>query len=171
MENVDSVLGKIRNLSSEKDQLTKQLSAENNNLRSLVDTVTAERDAFIVENEAVIQLLMEHGVHQSLTSTQRAATLKSSVQRLMTEREEQRVTVSELRAKNSHLVRDNAQMTQENRQLIEYRARVKDLETEVEDLRKLVADNKKRKDSINTDRKALQARVLIKINDDASLNF
>lgn len=89
MKNVDAV----RVLSTEKDQLTHDLGAENESLRAMVDNVTAERDAFLSENEAVVRLLVDHGVHQSLNNSKKSATLQSSVEQLVTERERHRTNV------------------------------------------------------------------------------
>lgn len=107
MANVDTVLSKIRALSTEKDQLTEDLSTENKNLRAMVDKVTAERDAFLSENEAVVRLLMDHGVHQSLNNSKKSATLQSSVEQLVSEREQQQSTIEKLRAENVRLVMDS----------------------------------------------------------------
>ena len=162
MESVDIVLTKIRDLSSEKEQLTEQLNAENDNLRSMVDSVTAERDAFMGENDAAVQLLMAHSVHQSLTNTRTAVTLKSSVEKLMIDREQQKAMVGELQTTKAHLVKENTRLTQENKELAVYRATVQEMELQVEDLKKSEKDSKKRRDTISSDRRALQARVLLK---------
>lgn len=125
MANFDTVLSKIRTLSTEKDQLTEDLSTENKTLRAMVEKVTAERDAFLSENEAVVRLLMDHGIHQSLNNSKKSATLQSSVEQLVSEREQQQSTIEKIRAENV----------------------------------RLVMDSRRRKESIENERKLLQAKV------------
>lgn len=165
MDRVDGVLSKIRVLSTEKDQLTQQLEAENDSMRATVDKITAERDAFISENQAVIQLLMEHGIHQSLTNSRNTATLQSSVEKLVREREQQKTAVGELRSKNAQLHTEKETLAREKKQLIaenkSCRERVRGLETEVLDLQQSVMDNRKRRERVGNDKKMLQAKVLI----------
>lgn len=106
MESFGRGLSEIRALSSEKDKHIQDLSTENNNLRGMAEKVTVERDAFLSENEAVVRLLMDHGVHQSLNNSKKSATLQSSVEQLVNEREQQQSSIERLRAENVRLVMD-----------------------------------------------------------------
>ena len=150
---VEEDLHKIRQLSSKKEQLTQHLREENSELCGLVDTLRAERDAFLVDNRDVVQVLIESGVHQSLASSRNSGSLKSSVENLVNERDQLRSTVEKIQAENTRLVtetKDEAKMKDE-------------LQVEVGDLRKAMKDTIKRRDTIGSDRKSLQIKVCIHI--------
>lgn len=151
MSLVDEELRKIRQLSSEKDQLTHQLSEENNELHRLVDTLRAERDAFLADNQDVVQVLIESGAHQSLAKSRNSASLKSSVKNLVYERDQLKATVQEVQVENTHLLTEKKDEVQKR----------EELQVEVEDLRKAVKDSKKRRDTLGSDRRSLQIKVHI----------
>ena len=125
----------------------------------------AEREAFLSEYQAVIQLLMKCGVHQPLTHSNEAGMLQSSVEKLVSEREQQKVTVDKLQTRNTHLTREKENLMQEKQQLLadnrSCREVAQGLETEVEDLKNLVSDSRKRRDRMGNDKKMLQAKVRI----------
>lgn len=99
---------------------------------------------------------MEHGALQSLANTR---SLKLSVEKLMADRKQQTAMVGELETTKARLGKENTRLAQENKELTMYRARVKEMEVEVEDLKKVEKDSKKRRDTISSERRALQARV------------
>ena len=137
-----------------------QLSTDNDNLRKDLEKAVAEREAFVSENQAMMELLMKHGIHQHSKET---VALRSSVEKLVSEREQQKVTVDKLQTKNTHLIREKESLTQEKQRVLAdnraCREAVKGLETEVEDLKKLLNDSRKRRESVGNDKKMLQAKV------------
>ena len=137
-----------------------QLSTDNDNLRKDLEKAVAEREAFVSENQAMMELLMKHGIHQHSKET---VALRLSVEKLVSEREQQKVTVDKLQTKNTHLIREKESLTQEKQRVLAdnraCREAVKGLETEVEDLKKLLNYSRKRRESVGNDKKMLQAKV------------
>ena len=161
MENIDGFLGNIRALSSEKDELTQQLGAENENLRASIDTITAERDAFVSENQAVVQLLMDQGVHMETTS--KNMTLQPSIEKLVREREQHRTLLGELRTENAKHVAEKERLAQERERLVEenrsYTEKVARLETSLQNLQRSQGQEKRGKETGDKEKQALQAKV------------
>ena len=147
MGNVDRVLSELRDLSSKKERLTQQLYADNDELRELVDTVKGERDAFLDDNKAVMELLMKDGARESRVVS--SASLKSSVEKLVHERNELKASNSQLKSVNARLDAERKSATHEREELLE----------EVRELKTTMREGKKRRDSLGSDRKSLQIKV------------
>ena len=161
MENIDGFLGNIRALSSEKDELTQQLGAENENLRASIDTITAERDAFVSENQAVVQLLLDQGVHMETTS--KNMTLQPSIEKLVREREQHRTMLGELRTENAKHVAEKERLAQERERLVEenrsYKEKVARLEMSLQNLQRSQGQEKRGRETGDKEKQALQAKV------------
>ena len=138
----------------------KQLSAENDNLRSMLDKAVAEREAFVSENQAVMELLIKHGIHQHSKET---VALHSSVEKLVGEREQQKVAVDKLQTRNAQLIEEKESLTQEKQRLLAdnraCREAVKSSETEFEDLKNLLSDARKQREGVRNEKKMLQTKV------------
>ena len=103
MDGVHDTLSKIKSLSTQKDGHNKQLSSENDQLRSMVQSLTAERDAFEADNQAVVELLMQRGAHRLVGSRNEGGTLKLSVERLVSEKERQEAVIRRLEREKEKL--------------------------------------------------------------------
>ena len=119
------MLSKIQTLSAQKNA---QLSAENADLNAMIKSLRTERDAFEAGNQAIVQLLMERGVHQHqllIDSKDGGDTLRLSVERLVDDMERQASTISKL-------VKEKKTLADKNEEL---GAKVEDLRTELSGLK------------------------------------
>ena len=133
-ESIDGVLSSIRVLSKEKDELTKQLGAENDKLRAKIDAVTSERDAFLKESRGIIELLVKQGLHQKRASSQNVS-LRSSIEGLMRERAQHKRSIEELQAENSKHLSEREEGERLRKEYRSCQEKVRALETEVESLK------------------------------------
>ena len=133
-ESIDGVLSSIRVLSREKDELTQQLGAENDKLRAKIDTVVAERDAFLKESRGIVELLVQQGLHQQLASSQNIS-LRGSIESLMKERAQHKRTIEELQAENAKHLSEREEGERLRKEYWSCQEKVRALETEVESLK------------------------------------
>lgn len=109
MVEVSKTLDQIRSLSAEKDGHVTRLTKENNEQLSLIDQLTEERDTYIEDNQAVLEVLMEQRVqNRSLVDLRDGgANVKSAVEQLIGERETQDSAVEELENDKKRLLLEN----------------------------------------------------------------
>lgn len=100
---LEDFVSNIRKLSQEKEQLTLSLEQENESLRAQLRQVCLERDAFIQENQAIAELLLDEGLNQFAGSTP-----IQPVEHLLQERSEHNSKIQQLEAENAQLVEELA---------------------------------------------------------------
>ena len=98
MDEATRSLSEIRSLSEKRQQ------HEISQLTVMIESLSEERDAFETENQAIVELLMERGVHHLVTSSDGGADLKTAVERLVSERERQAVSIDQLEKKRDSLL-------------------------------------------------------------------
>ena len=112
MAGFKEMLADIQSLSEKKNA---QLSADNETLQTMVESITAERDAFEAGNQAIVQLLMERGIHHQLliNSKNGGDTLKLSVERLVNDVELQESTIGQLVKEKNSLTRKKEELEEQ----------------------------------------------------------
>ena len=113
MAGFKEMLADIQSLSEKKNA---QLSADNETLQTMVESITAERDAFEAGNQAIVQLLMERGIHHHqllINSKNGGDTLKLSVERLVNEIELQESTIGQLVKEKNSLTRKKEELEEQ----------------------------------------------------------
>ena len=94
-------LSKIRNLSEEKEQLTQSLEIENEQLRKQVEQAIEERDAFVQENQAIVELLIAEGLQPVSGATPK----RQVVEHLLQERTDIKNQLDQLTKEKAEVVK------------------------------------------------------------------